>query len=289
MTFSAHLIAGDRLHLQHGPIDLVIGAEGRTGARQRAFEAAAHRFDGLLEELVSELTELRRPMKSDAPLPVGETARRMDQAVRPHCSGFVTRMAAVAGSVADTLLDAMRAATPLERAYVNNGGDIALHLTAGARFTTAMMGHDGRDLGRIALDAEQGVGGLATSGRHGRSHSLGIADSVTVLAKNAAEADVAATLIANAVNLPGHPLVQRRPACDLDPDSDLGDRAVVTGVGELTGAEVDHALSAGLGRASSLRQHGSIVAAALFLRGESRVIGSGFGQIQASKRHLTNA
>lgn len=289
MTVSAQLITGNRLHLQHGPIDLVIGADGRAGARERAFEAAAYRFDGLLEELVSELTELRRRVMPDTSSPTGETARRMDQAVRPHCSAFVTRMAAVAGSVADTVLDAMRATTPLARAYVNNGGDIALHLSPGAQFTTAMMDHDGRDLGRIALGAGQGVGGIATSGRHGRSHSLGIADSVTVLARNAADADIAATLIANAIDLPGHPSVRRKSACDLDHDSDLGDLPVVTGLGALSEAEIEQALSAGLDRASGLRKRGSIIAAALFLRGESRVIGSGFGQMQASRRHLTNA
>ena len=40
------------------------------------------------------------------------------------------------------------------------------------------------------------VRGVATSGWRGRSHSLGIADSVTVLAATAAMADAAATVIA---------------------------------------------------------------------------------------------
>ena len=47
-------------------------------------------------------------------------------------SQYITPMAAVAGAVADTILTAMLAAEPrLERAYVNNGGDIAFHLTPG--------------------------------------------------------------------------------------------------------------------------------------------------------------
>ncbi len=51
---------GDRLHLQHGPIDLVIGVEAALpDGRQRAFEAAAHRFDTVLSELVEELPLLR--------------------------------------------------------------------------------------------------------------------------------------------------------------------------------------------------------------------------------------
>ena len=43
--------------------------------------------------------------------------------------------------------------------------------------------------GTITLDSDMGLGGIATSGAHGRSFSLGVADSVTVLAKTAAMAD----------------------------------------------------------------------------------------------------
>ena len=89
------------------------------------------------------------------------------------------------------------------------------------------------DAGRVAIEAADQVRGIATSGRHGRSLSFGIANSVTVLAKSAAMADTAATLIANAVDLPGHPAVERRPASSLRDDSDLGERLVVTGVGDL--------------------------------------------------------
>ncbi len=65
----AALLPGDRLHLQHGPIDLVIGV---TGERRAAFAAAQTRFATILEELVTELALLRRPV-GDAPL--GAVAR----------------------------------------------------------------------------------------------------------------------------------------------------------------------------------------------------------------------
>lgn len=277
------LPCGTRLHLHHGPIDLIISAEG---AQQVAFAAARARFDTVLEELARELPLLRDPMHRDAARPVGAVAQRMDSAVRPFCDVFVTRMAAVAGSVADEVLAAMRTAAPLSRAYVNNGGDIALYLGPGPRFTTAMRGHDGTDLGRISLDAGSGVGGIATSGRHGRSLSLGVADAVTVLAKSAAEADAAATLIANAVDLPGHAAVARRPACDLDPDSDLGARLVVTGCGPLSSCDVARALDAGAARTRVLRAAGRIIAAAVCLQGEITLIGPHF---TPSKRSLTHA
>ncbi len=287
MTHTARLIlSGQRLHLQHGPIDLIIGADGQAGTREAAFAAAEARFASVLGELVAELPMLRRPMCRDAELPVGEVARRMDRATRPHCDRFITRMAAVAGAVADTVLAAMCAAAPLDRAYVNNGGDIAVHLAPGQRFSLAMCGHDGPELGRAAFGHGSGIGGVATSGRHGRSHSLGIADSVTVLARTAAEADAAATLIANAVDLPGHPAICRRRACDLDPDSDLGRLPVVTACGPLGPADISAALDRGQTRAETLRSAGHFSAAALFLCGHSRVLGENLVQ---TNRELTDA
>ena len=192
---------------------------------------------------------------------------------KAFCNAFITPMAAVAGAVADTVLDAMRTATQLQRAYVNNGGDIALHLGPGQSFATAMMDHQGQDLGRIEITQADGIGGIATSGRHGRSLSLGIADSVTVLAHSAAQADAAATLIANAVDLPGHPAIHRQPASDLQDDSDLGERLVVTGCDTLSADDIDTALQAEQ-RALDMQRANHIIAAALFLQGECRLVGN---------------
>lgn len=259
-------LPGDRLHLQHGPIDLVISAD--RNSREAAFAAAAHRFRTVLEELVSELPHLRRAVPSHAPK--GSIARRMHRAVTPHAAAVVTPMAAVAGAVADEILAAMRVVPGLTRAIVNNGGDIAFHLAPGERATAQIAGIDLADLGQVHLEAADPIRGLATSGQGGRSLSLGIADSVTALAGTAAEADVAATLIANAVDSPGHPRIRRAPACHLDPDSDLGERLVVTAVGALSAADVAEALTRGLAVASGMRKAGLIAGAALALQGQSR-------------------
>lgn len=265
----AALLSGDRLHLQHGPIDLVIGADGDRSA---AFSAARDRFTTILAELVEELPLLRSELSEP---PSGQVARRMFAACLPHASRiFVTPMAAVAGSVAEEVLAAMVAAASLSRAYVNNGGDIAVHLSGTATFRVAMAGLSGTGLGHIDLSADAPSRGIATSGRGGRSLSLGIADSVTVLAKDAAAADVAATLIANAVNLPDHPAILRQPAQDLYPDSDLGRRLVVTGLGDLSEPEIAKALCAGVTCAKDMLASGLIDAAALTLRGQTRVVGS---------------
>lgn len=259
---------GSRLHLHHGPIDLVIGADGN---RDRAFAAATARFQTVLAELVAELPLLRQKV---GPAMQGAVARRMQRACAPHGRVmFVTPMAAVAGAVADEVLAALVAAAGPVRAYVNNGGDIAVHLTAGQVFTVAISGLDNRPLGRVTLRAGEMARGLATSGQGGRSLSMGIADAVTVLGRCGAEADVAATLIANAVDVPGHPGIVRVPARTLQPDSDLGDRLVVASVADLTRDDIRIALDRGLAAAEAMRVQGMIDAAALFLRGQSRILG----------------
>jgi uncharacterized protein len=272
-------LTGDRLHLQHGPIDIVLRAWGEPADLARAYEAAAERFHTVLGELVGELAELRKPM-ADGPQVSGPVARRMVAACLPFAGVFLTPMAAVAGSVADELMAAMMAAAPLGKAYVNNGGDIAVHLSPGASLEIGIAGDLGDGAipsmnGRIALRAGLGIGGIATSGRGGRSFSLGIADSVTVLAANAAAADAAATLIANAVDIDS-PVIRRAPASALDPDSDLGERLVTVDVGRLTPGEVQAALENGRRRAEDYRRVGLIAAAALTLQGETLIVGEGF-------------
>lgn len=240
-----------------------------------AYRQAAAAFDGLLDGLAAELPLLRRPVTEATPDPAGPVARRMVRAVRPHRRVFVTPMAAVAGAVADQVLEAAVAGRELARAYANDGGDIALHLAPGASLTLGMVAdvEQPRLDGTLVVRAADPVRGVATSGRGGRSFSLGIADAVTVLARDAAAADAAATLIANAVDLPGHPAVERVPATEIDPDSDLGDLPVTTAVGELRPGEIAAALAAGAAEADRMRAEGLIVAAGLWLRGSFVAVG----------------
>ena len=272
---AAWLEDGSRLHLRHGPIDLVIEAFGERAAVRAAHEAASRRFDGLLEALCAELDLLRAPQRAASPPAASDVARRMQAAVAPHAARcFITPMAAVAGAVADTILATMTAAAALRRAYVNNGGDIALHLAEGERFAVGLVDRPDRPglFGRGVVAAGDPVRGIATSGWRGRSFSLGIADAVTILAADAAAADAAATVVANAVDLPGHPAIRRRPARDLQPDSDLGDRLVTREVGPLSPMEIDRALAAGAAEAQGLVTRGLIAAAALHLAGTTRLV-----------------
>jgi ApbE superfamily uncharacterized protein (UPF0280 family) len=374
---------GRRLHLQDGPIDLVLEAFGTDEAVRAAYAAAVRRFDGLLDELCAELPLLRAPVRGDGTAPEGPVARRMYAAVAEHAEGtggastvppsarppaavppavipplgvipglvpgthsspgsqasrlphrrmgsrhkagndfgegsavgdgrafgegskfgegsefgegadvgvggagpalvpFITPMAAVAGAVADEILAAMLTAAPsLTRAYVNNGGDIALFLAPGERFRIGLVDRPDRPsldasalFARTEIGADDGIGGIATSGWRGRSFSLGIADAVTVLAADAAAADAAATVIANTVDLPGHPAIVRVPANALQPDSDLESRLVTRAVGALSDDEIDAALAAGVAVAEGLVRRGLIAGAALHLAGATRVVG----------------
>ena len=255
---------GRRLHLHHGPIDLIVEAWG--DGRSNAYDRATDRFQSILTELVVELDDLRKPADIIHELH-GSTANRMLNAVCQFSDDvFVTPMAAVAGAVADEILAAIQAVDDVSRAYVNNGGDAAVHLTTDQRFT-ARVGPNGR--AHATLTHEMPWRGIASSGWGGRSHSLGIADNVTVIAKNAAVADAAATLIANAVDLPGHAGIRRVPAADLSPDSDLKDRLVTVDVPRLDLDERQMAIRNGLMVAEGFETAGLIGSAWIELQGKS--------------------
>jgi ApbE superfamily uncharacterized protein (UPF0280 family) len=277
---------GRRLHLQDGPIDLIVEANGSETNVRAAYAAAARRFTGLLDELCAELPLLREAADAEVCRLHGHVARRMHNAVVPFASScFITPMAAVAGSVAEEILGVMTDHAQLDRAYVNNGGDIAFHLACGERFSVGLADRpDAPGLLRtMVVRSDDECRGIATSGRHGRSFSLGIADAVTVLARTGSQADAAATIIANAVDLPGHPAIVRRPACDLQPDNDLGARLVTREVGELSDLEIEDALAAGAVSARRLLAAGLIEGAALRLEGEIIVIGTSAIESESSR------
>ncbi len=285
-----------RVHFQHGPIDLVIAVEGEADAVADALGRAWCRFVPLLGELVAELPRLRRRAEPDDP-PSGAVAVRMHAAVLPFRPRFVTPMAAVAGAVADEIVGRL-SGPGIVRASVNNGGDIALHLAPDApeyAIGVALDRAGDRSTAprRIALPAvlklpaDAPWRGVATSGWRGRSLSLGIADSVTVLAADGARADAAATMIANAVDVDA-PGIRRAPASSLRDDSDLGERAVTVDVPRLPDDAVRHALEAGAAEAHRCIGRGLAGGALIALQGRWRVVGgavAGPRGVDARARH----
>jgi ApbE superfamily uncharacterized protein (UPF0280 family) len=269
------MLSGGRLHLHDGPIDLVIHADGAPDAVAEAYRAATLRAATVLDELCHELPLLRAQAGPGVTMASGDVARRMQGAVRPFQTNcFITPMAAVAGAVAEAVLEAMLVA-PLARATVNNGGDIAIHLAPGQHLVAGLAARPERLqlFGRVRVAAEDEPRGIATSGFGGRSDTFGIADAVTILARSAAAADAAASIVANAVDLPGHSAIRRGPSTRAQ--SDLGDRPVTHAVGRLDGDEIDQALERGAAMARVLLQRGLVAAAALHLRGATRLVQSG--------------
>ena len=254
------------MHLHHGPIDLIIESFG-PGA-DASYARATQVFQTVLIDLAGELPDLRRSITDDLVLS-GEIAQAMAAAVRPYAPEFVTPMAAVAGAVADYVLAALVDGSGIIKAYVNNGGDVAFFLTNGAVFNAGIFAEQP---GAFQVQYENPARGVATSGWRGRSHSLGIADAVTVLSTNAAAADVSATLIANAVDVPGSPNIKRAPAAELAPDSDLGEQLVTVDVGDLSKGETATALDRGATFAQSILDRGLICGAALQLNGDVRFV-----------------
>ncbi|WP_295524300.1 UPF0280 family protein [uncultured Pseudacidovorax sp.] len=279
MPAQRQALDAQRWHWHHGPMDLVVQAEGEPRAVAEAHEAAWARFEGLLDELVAELPALRRPVSEHAALR-GPVARRMQAGCLPFLPAFITPMAAVAGSVAQELI-AFYQRPGIARAWINNGGDIALHLAPGTEARVGLYADlarfDPRDAERLRTDGQFSVAaadpvrGVATSGWRGRSFSLGIADSVTILAATAAQADAAASIVANAVDA-DHSAIGRRPANECKDDSDLGALPVTVQVPPLPPSVVRDAVESGLRRAEALQSRGLIHAAVIVCQGQWRVL-----------------
>ena len=273
-------MADNRLHLQHGPIDLILHVDASEEIRKRLYSTAKKRFSTVLQELVVEMDLLKQPWSADLQDPKGGIAQKMCFAVRGS-DIFVTPMAAVAGAVADEVLEAMlneaKNTDPcleeIQRMYVNNGGDIAFWLNAGESFSIGVVDNPGiPELNaRVSLAYESPVRGIATSGWRGRSQSLGIADAVTVLAGSAATADAAATLIANDVNV-YYPGILKRPASEVKDESDLGMLPVTVDVPPLPVDQISEALKRGAQTAGNFIRTGKIEAAYLSLQKQTLVV-----------------
>jgi len=107
-------------------------------------------------------------------------------------------MAAVAGAVAERVGRAL--ATHSSAVIVENGGDVFALASRPVRFAL-FAGNNSPFSGDLVfeVDAGHGVGVCSSSGTVGPSFSYGLADAVTTIAGSGAEADAAATAVANRV------------------------------------------------------------------------------------------
>ena len=249
----------NRLFLNHGPIDIVLEAFGKD--KPLAYEKAKKYFSTLLNELVLDMDLLKKEVVPHRNFN-NKISQSMQNATEKFYPDFITPMAAVAGSVADNILNVLVKDTKLEKAYVNNGGDVSFYLTENQTVKSSLA-----SIPNIIaeIDYKDKSRGIATSGWRGRSFSLGIADSVTVLADNAAMADAAATMIANSVNIKNHPSIIKKPAEEIYEDSDLKNLMVTVEVGDLKQSEIEDALKNGNEVGKKYLENGLINAALIEL------------------------
>jgi ApbE superfamily uncharacterized protein (UPF0280 family) len=154
--------------------------------------------------------ELKRYIRDDAELVKSLAPRDL----LPNPPAIIRRMAAaaarwevgpmagVAGAVAG---EVGRALAPLcETVIVENGGDVFARAPRPVLFRL-YAGEDSPFASQIGfeVDASEGVGVCTSSGVVGPSLSLGSADAVVAIADDPAEADVAATALANRIQVPG--------------------------------------------------------------------------------------
>lgn len=267
------VLSDDLVLVDWGPMTLSISVWRRGVARPVMAAQAARLAIRCLRWLADFQNYLKQPAEE---LPRGRSlpsvVSRACLAARRVGAGL-TPLAAVAGAAADEVAE-FALGLGADRVVVNNGGDIALRLRAGERLRVGVKAPGGDLLGRLNLQARHHVGGVASSGWQGRSFSRGVADLVTVWAREAALADAAATALANAVDVEDGP-IERRPARELDPASDLGDTPVTTAVGRLDAVQREQALAAGRRVARDLHRRGLILGCLIQLQGDRMLFDPG--------------
>lgn len=262
------LISEDLILLDWGPMTMSVSVWASGKARPVMATLAARQglknlvvladFQKLLKKLPSELPPNR-------PLP--SVVSRAVDAVR-LISAELTPLAAVAGAAADEVaLAAVEQGA--DRVMVNNGGDIALRLTGNQEAVVGIKPPKAEELtAELNIRAGDGIGGVATSGWQGRSFSTGLADLVCVWAASGAIADAAATYLAGKCDVAGA-AVEKAPANQLNPGTDLGEMEVTTAVGRLSAEEKSQALAAARQAAEDLLNRELINGCLIQVQGDS--------------------
>lgn len=175
--------------------------------KEAVFRICCDRFDAVIQEILKQRKILedyiqKQPAFQHALEPIELLPEAPDAAQRmAHAAALVNvgPMAAVAGIMAQLAAEAGLKAGAKE-AIVENGGDIYLQ-TVDPVVVGLYSGHSEK-LNQLAFELKPGdtpVAICSSSGKMGHSMSLGQCDLATVVSKDAALADAAATQAANLV------------------------------------------------------------------------------------------
>ena len=242
-----------RVFVDYGPVSMVITARRQGTPLPELAEAAFPLIEASLAEIAGELPRLRLPSGAGDFSQLEGLPRVMAEAVLSAGEESLTPMAAVAGTLADAVADWLFA-NGADVAVVNNGGDVALRLGPRPQSTYAKRPNFPHptlfvytvrmSLNQYVVEvlrAEDGIGGVCTSGLGGRSLTRGIASAVSVFSRRCAVADACATHIANCSYL-SSPRVHTCLAGDLEPESDIAGLTIVRQVDPLEEAEIRQGL-----------------------------------------------
>jgi len=233
------LIEDDKLFIENGPTNII--AEAFSSEKIEIYNLICEYSSKFLKDLSLEIRTLKKPTSHKNEF-VSEIANTMFNSTKLFLPNFITPMASVAGSISELLLLKVLEEFEVKKMYINNGGDISLYITKDEKFNFSVGGETSFVVEYADTD---GLGGIATSGWKGRSFSMGIADSVTVIAEKASIADAAATIICNHIDLKNSKKIKKTIANNLYEDTDLNNKLITVSVENLTETEIRQAISMG--------------------------------------------
>lgn len=233
------LIENDKLFMENGPTNII--AEAFSSKKIEIYNFICEYSSKFLKDLSFEIETLKKPT-SKKNIFVSEIANTMFESTQLFLPNFITPMASVAGSISELLLLKVVEKFDVNKMYINNGGDISLYINKNEKFNFSIGGETSFVVEYADIN---GFGGIATSGWKGRSFSMGIADSVTVIAEKASIADAAATIIGNHIDLKNSNKVKKTVANNLYENTDLNDKLITVSVENLTKNEIRRAISKG--------------------------------------------
>jgi ApbE superfamily uncharacterized protein (UPF0280 family) len=261
------VILDGKMFLEIGPASLVIIGEKDGEPYEFQKEKLVQKVKSILGEIREFLPVLKQKaykIKNTKHMP--DVPRKMVEAVKAIDEASLTPMAAVAGAVADAIKKFLKN-EGLDLVSVNNGGDISIFNKKGRCLKIDIGDIHTGESSPYMLNIEQLIDfGLATSGFGGRSFTLGLADSVTVIAATGAVADAAATFICNCTNTESDQVV-RQKASEIDSLTDIPDDNVTIIIGQLNDRDILKALDNGLSIAANNKNKKHIYDAILKLRG----------------------
>jgi hypothetical protein len=246
---------------------LVISAFlGKLPQPDMAVRAAKESFFSL--EAVAEQRRVGRSLRQAVDKGKNALVARMIESVDLVGDEDLTPMAAVAGTIADSVADFLFG-RGMTKVVVENGGDLAVRLQGDDPVTVGLRsGVDALEIDYvITLNPGRSSWGVATSGLGGRSLTRGIASAATVVAETASVADAAATAVANASYVEDGQ-VSRRPAEEMDPYTDIPGLLVTAEAGPLSETKKRLALGQAIRRAEALISRNIILGAFVAVQGK---------------------